>query len=41
LGLVESLGADVEALMFLIELGFLKGREKLSSCKNVVSLINF
>jgi len=41
LGLVESLGADVEAIMFLIELGFLKGREKLSSCKKVVSLINF
>jgi adenine phosphoribosyltransferase len=29
--LVESLGGQVAGLGFLIELGFLKGREKLNS----------
>jgi len=32
-GLVESLGGEVVGLSFLIELGFLKGREKLSAYK--------
>lgn len=37
--LVESVGAKVEALAFLSELPFLKGREKLSSY-NVISLLS-
>jgi adenine phosphoribosyltransferase len=38
--LVERLGAQVAGLGFVIELGFLKGREKLGG-RNVVSLVSF
>ncbi|MCK5737732.1 adenine phosphoribosyltransferase [bacterium] len=38
--LTEKLGAKVAALLFLIELDFLRGREKLSSHK-VISLIHY
>lgn len=38
--LVESLGGEVAGIAFLIELGFLNGREKLSG-HEVVSLINY
>lgn len=38
--LVEKLGAQVAALGFVIELGFLKGREKLKGRK-IVSLVSF
>ena len=38
--LVEELGAKVAGLGFVIELGFLKGREKLAGY-NVQSLINY
>lgn len=38
--LVSQMGADVVASLFLIELGFLKGRERLSACR-VISLINY
>jgi adenine phosphoribosyltransferase len=40
LELVEGLGADVVGAVFLIELEFLKGRERLSACK-VTSLISY
>ncbi len=38
--LLEKMGADVVGYLFLIELDFLKGREKLSG-KNVVSLVHY
>jgi len=38
--LVEKLGGEVVAVAFLVELGFLKGREKLSG-HNVFSLIQY
>ena len=38
--LTEKLGAKVSALLFLIELDFLRGREKLTSHK-VISLIHY
>ena len=38
--LVEKLGAKVEKLAFLVELDFLKGREKLSSY-DVFSLVQY
>jgi adenine phosphoribosyltransferase len=38
--LVEKLGAKVHACAFAVELGFLKGREKLPGRK-VVSLVTF
>ena len=38
--LVESLGGEVTAVAFLVELGFLKGREKLSGY-NIFSLIQY
>ena len=38
--LVEKLGGEVVAVAFLVELGFLKGREKLSGY-NVYSLIQY
>ena len=38
--LVEKLGGEVVAIVFLIELGFLKGREKLAGY-NVFSLIQY
>ncbi|MFN8671221.1 MAG: adenine phosphoribosyltransferase [Candidatus Sericytochromatia bacterium] len=38
--LLKDIGADVLAVLFLVELGFLKGRERLSACK-VMSLINY
>ncbi|RKY25531.1 MAG: adenine phosphoribosyltransferase [Planctomycetota bacterium] len=39
-GLVESLGGVIVGIAFLVELDFLKGREKLSG-HEVVSLINY
>jgi adenine phosphoribosyltransferase len=39
-GLVEKMGGRVEAFAFLVELGFLNGREKLSGRK-VLSLIRY
>ncbi len=38
--LVKKLGAEVAGLLFLIELSFLKGREKLKGEK-VISIINY
>lgn len=38
--LVKKLGGRVSAVMFLIELGFLNGREKLPD-ENIISLINY
>ena len=38
--LVESLGGKIAGLVFLIELGFLNGREKLGK-RRIVSLINY
>lgn len=38
--LVQKLGATIMEVRFLIELGFLKGRERLQGCK-VSSLVNF
>jgi adenine phosphoribosyltransferase len=38
--LVEKLGAQVHACAFAVELGFLKGREKLAG-KKVVSLVTY
>ena len=38
--LLKSLEADIVGVMFIIELGFLKGRERLSAYK-VMSLINY
>ena len=38
--LVEKLGGEVVAVAFLVELGFLKGRDKLASY-NVLSLIQY
>jgi len=39
-GLVERLGADVVGYLFLVELGFLNGRDKLSGYE-VLSLIRY
>jgi adenine phosphoribosyltransferase len=38
--LVEKLGGKITGLLFLVELDFLKGREKLGE-KRIVSLINY
>ena len=38
--LVEKVGGHVEALSFLIELDFLKGREKLASY-DICSVLNY
>lgn len=38
--LLKGIGADVLAVLFLVELEFLKGRERLSACK-VMSLVNY
>lgn len=38
--LIEGLGAEIEALVFLLELGFLEGRKKLSD-KKIHSLIEY
>ena len=38
--LIQSLGADVVGVAFVIELGFLNGREKLAGL-NVHSLLTF
>ncbi len=38
--LVEKVGADVVAIAFVIELGFLEGRSKLGK-QNVISLVEF
>ncbi len=40
LKLVKKLGGNVTAVLFLIELGFLNGREKLPD-ENIISLINY
>jgi adenine phosphoribosyltransferase len=39
--LIERLGGEVVAAAFVIELGFLKGRERLSGAYEVLSLIQF
>jgi adenine phosphoribosyltransferase len=39
--LVEQLGAHVVGLAFVVELGFLHGREKLAGCGDVHSLITY
>lgn len=38
--LLKDIGADVLGVLFLVELEFLKGREKLSKCK-VMSLLKY
>lgn len=38
--LLKDIGADVLGVLFLVELEFLKGREKLSTCK-VMSLLKY
>ncbi|MCH7819291.1 MAG: adenine phosphoribosyltransferase [Candidatus Marinimicrobia bacterium] len=40
INLVKKLGGEISCVLFLIELGFLKGREKLSADK-IISLINY
>ena len=40
LKLVKKLGGKVSAVLFLVELGFLNGREKLPD-ENIISLINY
>jgi len=40
INLVKKLGGEIGAVIFLIELGFLNGREKLPS-DNIISLINY
>ena len=40
LKLVKKLGGNVSAVLFLIELGFLNGRDKLPD-ENIISLINY
>ncbi|MCH7955038.1 MAG: adenine phosphoribosyltransferase [Candidatus Marinimicrobia bacterium] len=40
INLVKKLGGEIRCVLFLIELGFLKGREKLSADK-IISLINY
>ena len=39
--LVEQLGAHVVGLAFVVELEFLRGREKLAGCGEVHSLISY
>ena len=39
--LIEKLGGKVLQISFIIELSFLKGREKLKNYNNVVSLIDY
>lgn len=41
LKLLEKLQADVVAIMFMIELAFLKGRERLPQTSNVHAMIQF
>ena len=40
INLVKKLGGEISCVLFLIELGFLCGREKLSA-DNIISLINY
>ena len=40
INLVKKLGGEISCVLFLIELGFLNGREKLGA-DNIISLINY
>ena len=40
INLVKKLGGEISCVLFLIELGFLNGREKLAA-DNIVSLVNY
>ncbi len=40
INLVKKLGGEISCVLFLIELGFLNGREKLAA-DNIISLINY
>ena len=40
INLVKKLGGEISCVLFLIELGFLNGREKLAA-DNIISLVNY